>query len=202
MVAPNVKTQEEDQSYRVASSTASSACIVVPAKKGPLIPTLMTSDTEYLKYYTANETVEVGDSMAHFSALAVLAKSGNLWVNRAVASDATYSGSVVKAIKGDAKNIENITDPSAYIFDDSEGVGIAQKSYVSCKMDIEGSLGGKYFYLPDHKYYVWYHIEDDDLHFYKDSIKISDLPPEILPSFCICRSKIYHSSKFEECNLF
>ena len=121
MVAPNVKTQEVDQSYRISSSTGSAVAIVVPAKKGPTVPTLMTSDSEYLRYYTANESVEVGDTLAHFSALAVLEKSDALWVQRAVPDDALYGGVVIKAVDGAPEQLKlGLLDPTAYLFKETE----------------------------------------------------------------------------------
>ena len=159
MVAPNVKTQEVDQSYRISSSTGSAVAIVVPAKKGPTVPTLMTSDSEYLRYYTANESVEVGDTLAHFSALAVLEKSDALWVQRAVPDDALYGGVVIKAVNGAPEQLKlGLLDPTAYLFKEAEAKATAQKTEISFASSIDGSLGGTYFVLPGSKKYVWYKV--------------------------------------------
>ena len=162
MSAPYVKTQELDQSYRVSSDTGSTVAIVVPAKKGPTVPTLMSSDTEYLRYYTENESVEVGDSLAHFSALAVLEKSDALWVQRAVPDDALYGGVVLKAVSGSPEQLNlGLLDPTAYLFRDTVGQASAQKTEISFAASIDGSLGGKYFVLPGSKKYVWYKVAGD-----------------------------------------
>lgn len=159
MSAPNVNTQEVDQSYRVSSSAGSTVAIVVPAKKGPTVPTLMSSDTEYLKYYTANETVEVGDTLAHFSALAVLEKSDALWVQRAVPEDALYGGAVFKAVEGAPEQLKlGLLDPTAYLFKDTAGSATPQITEISFASCIDGSLGGKYFVLPGANKYVWYKV--------------------------------------------
>jgi hypothetical protein len=100
MVAPNVTTTEDDQSYRVPTQSGTYVGIVVPAKKGPLVPTLVTSDTNYLKLYTENEKPEIGDTLAHFSALGILEKTSSLWVQRAVPEDALCGGVVFKAVSG------------------------------------------------------------------------------------------------------
>ena len=157
MVAPNVKTQEIDQSYRVSSSAGSSVAIVLPAKKGPNVPTLMTSDTEFLRYYTADESVPVGGSLAYFSALAVLDKSDSLWVQRAISDDALYGGAVFKAVSGKAEALsEGLKDPTAYLFAESDGKLVAQITEISFASCIENSLDQCYFVLPGHKKYVWY----------------------------------------------
>lgn len=162
MVAPNVTTQEVDQSYRVSSNSGSTVAIVVPAKKGPTVPTLVSSDTEYLKYYTANETVEVGDTLAHFSALAVLDKSDSLWVNRAVPEDALYGGVLIPVVAGDPEQLDlGLLDPTAYLFKDGTGEAVQQITEISFASSIDGSLGGKYFILPGQKKYVWYKVAGD-----------------------------------------
>lgn len=162
MGAPYAKTQEIDQSYRIAGSTGSAVAIVVPAKKGPLVPTLMGSDTEYLKYYTANESIEVGDTLAHFSSLAVLDKSDALWVQRAVPADALYGGVVVKAVNGQPEQLTlGLTDPTAYLFADTAGNPTAQETEISFSASVEGSLGGKYFVLPGASKYVWYKVKGE-----------------------------------------
>lgn len=162
--APIVKTQEVDQSYRVSSIAGSTVAIVVPAKKGPTIPTLMSSDTEYLKHYTENETVEVGDTLAHFSALAVLDKSDALWVQRAVPDDALYGGVVIKAVSGAPEQLNlGLVDPTSYLFKDVAGSATQQKTEISFTSSIDGSLGGKYFILPGSKKYVWYKVAGDKL---------------------------------------
>jgi hypothetical protein len=172
MVAPYTKTQEVDQSYRVSGSTGVATGIVVAAKKGPTIPTLISSDTEYLKYYTENEAVEVGDTLAHFSALSVLNKSDSLWVQRAVPEDALYGGVVLKTVSGTSEQLSiGLKDPTAYLFKDVAGTLSPQISEVSFAACIEGSLSGTYFVLPGAKQYVWYKIAGNKL---KASYTVTD----------------------------
>lgn len=90
--AAKVIIQEWDYSTRVPSFPGLYGAIVVPAKKGrPDYPVLCTSETQYLQYYTPDETIRVGDDLSHYDALAFLEKSNKLWVLRA-AENPLYGG--------------------------------------------------------------------------------------------------------------
>ena len=118
MPAPNITTTEDDQSFRVSTQSGTYIGIVVPANKGPLEPTLITSDTNYLKNYTKNEKPEIGETLAHFSALGILENTSSLWVQRAVADDALYGGVVFKTVAGTPTALTlGLSNPEAYLFD-------------------------------------------------------------------------------------
>lgn len=92
--APHIRSVVDDQSTRIPSQLGVYAGIVVPSKKGPLVPTLCTSQSQFLKWFTPNEKLEVGFDIAHQSALDYLSYSNRLWVVRAI-KDALYGGCVV-----------------------------------------------------------------------------------------------------------
>ena len=83
MASPKVTVSELDFSTRVPSFPGVYGAICINAKKGPLNEfSLVTSETQLLQRYGVDETVNVGDDLAHFSALAFLEGSNKLWVNR------------------------------------------------------------------------------------------------------------------------
>ena len=55
-----VNVSELDLSARVPGFPGVYGAITFPAKRGPLTPTLVTSESDLLKKYTPDETVEVG----------------------------------------------------------------------------------------------------------------------------------------------
>ncbi len=79
-----VDIQELDLSTRVPSFPGIYGGIVIPSKKGDVDEaTLVTTETDLLKYFTPDETVKVGYSNAYYSAVSYLIKSNKLWVVRA-----------------------------------------------------------------------------------------------------------------------
>lgn len=91
-----VRIQEIDLSARVAAFEGVFGAICVQAKRGnSSIPTLATNNRQYLDRYTAKGRVEVGEDLAHYSALSYLSRSDKLWVKRVV-KDALFGGISVK----------------------------------------------------------------------------------------------------------
>ncbi|QIG71458.1 tail sheath protein [Rhizobium phage RHph_TM39] len=84
MAAPYAQIKEIDISTRVPSFPGLYIGVVVPgAKKGPVNKAVLsTSDTQFLKTFTPNETVGVGFDNAHYSVLAALQKSNKVWTVR------------------------------------------------------------------------------------------------------------------------
>lgn len=122
MAAPRVNIKEIDLTTRVPSFPGVYGAILIPdAKKGGTDPYLCTSDTDLLKNFTPNETLEVGWDMAYFSALAFLKKSDKLWVLR-VCNGALYGG--LRMMEIDVPNeawVSGQSDPeSSYVFDADE----------------------------------------------------------------------------------
>ena len=117
MASPQVFSSEIDLTTRVPSFPGVYGYISGAFLKGEVgVPTLVTSETQYLARYTANDQVEVGEDMAHFSALAFLQKSNKLWVIR-VAKDALHGGVVIGDTKGDASNLSSgVANPKQHVF--------------------------------------------------------------------------------------
>lgn len=123
MARASVVLKEVDLSTRVASFEGVFGAILIPAKKGPSEPQLMTSDTQLLNTYTPNGKVEVGYDLSYYSGLAYLERANKLWVKR-VTKDAEYSGVVFGAKDSGVSNAafsgENLKDPTARVFQADE----------------------------------------------------------------------------------
>lgn len=105
MAAPSVISKERDISTRVASTPGIYEAIVIKATKGELNqPRLITSENNLLKYYTPNDTIDVGMDLGYFSALAALEKTNKLWVMRA-ANNPKY-GAFLYHIDGSITQVE------------------------------------------------------------------------------------------------
>jgi len=123
MGSAKVNLREIDISTRVPSFPGVYGAILIPdAKKGMTEEAyLCTSDTELLKQYTPNETIEVGWDMSYFSSLAYLKKSDKLWILR-IANGALFGG--FRAMEMDNPNVawtSGQSNPeSSYTFDTNE----------------------------------------------------------------------------------
>ncbi len=106
-----VEIQEIDMSTRVPSFPGLYAGIVLQSRKGPVGKAVLCSyETDLLRRYTPNETLEVGDDLAFYSALAFLIKSNKLWVIRA-ANKPMYGGAILKqSIPVDGLGVEADVD--------------------------------------------------------------------------------------------
>ncbi len=122
-MSPSAKVNqtERDLTSRVPSFPGARGVVVVDATKGLIEEGVaVTSETDYLKKYTVRAKVEVGDSLAHFSALAHLQASDDLVVVRAASSDADYGGLTLAGNLGAGTNgavSAGVNDPAAYTFD-------------------------------------------------------------------------------------
>ena len=84
MPKPSVTTSVVDRTARVTSTGTFNAAIVIAAKKGPINePTLVTSQTDFLRRFTPDETIELGWDNAYHEAFQYLATQTNLLVIRA-----------------------------------------------------------------------------------------------------------------------
>jgi len=119
MGAPAVTLREQDISTRVPSFPGIYGGIVIPAKKGPVNkPTLVTNESDLLKYFTPNERIEVGYDLSYYSALAFLQKSNKLWVVRVV-NGAKYGGAQIVTSTSTNSNyqaVQAISDLTAFDF--------------------------------------------------------------------------------------
>lgn len=92
--SPRVIIRERDLSTRVPPFPGVYGGLVVPAKKGPIdVPVLVTSEDDFLKIYTPNEKLDIGEDPAMWSAIIYLQKSDKLWIKRAIGLNFLYSNS-------------------------------------------------------------------------------------------------------------
>lgn len=119
MSSPKVLSSEIDLTTRVPSFPGVYGYLCGAFRRGDVgVPSLVTSEAQYLSRYTANDQVEVGEDLAHFSALAFLQKSNKLWVVR-VANQALYGGYIVGSANDSSTTsvVESgIEDPATYSF--------------------------------------------------------------------------------------
>jgi len=112
MPAANIKTKEIDKSLRVNSVEGIYNSIVIPAIKGPVdVPTMISSETDLLNYFTPKGRIEVGYNLGYYSALSVLQKTNKLWVTR-VANQSLYGGVFVNE-EGASTNSSQVEEISA-----------------------------------------------------------------------------------------
>ena len=170
MAAAGVRIQEIDRSTRVPGFAGVYAAITFPAKKGPLDrPMLVTNDAQLLSVYTPDEKIDVGFDLGYFSALAYLAKSDKLWIQR-IAKQAKFGGLVLKTTGSAYANFAlatGLTDPSAYVFD--AGVDVAAVAEVTqftfsqlgSFYDVIGTAKAiQLFNSPAVGHYFWFNVTD------------------------------------------
>lgn len=162
MPSPKVTLKEEDRSTRVPSFPGVYGAIVGPFKKGPLEPSLVTSDSQLLSRYTPDETVKVGYDLSYYSALTFLEKSNTLWVVRALGVGHLYGGiGVYKEGSMSAGTMgisAGIDVPETYPFDNETAPGSPAEFVVTPERDTANNLNNTYFELndPDTAYYAWF----------------------------------------------
>ena len=106
MPAPYVTTVVEDQSTRVSANGTVAAGIVIALKKGKVnTPRLISSQTQFLRYCTPNERIEIGWDAAHYEAYEYLKTQGRLYVVSAAADEALYGGCLIKTAESNNDNI-------------------------------------------------------------------------------------------------
>lgn len=90
-----VTIKEIDLSTRVPEFPGAYGAMVIGAVRGPLEPTLVSGEADFLEKYTLDGYVPIGADNAYFSALAFLNRSNKLWVSRAVPADYAYGGCTI-----------------------------------------------------------------------------------------------------------
>jgi len=135
-----VNVKEIDQSVRVASFPGLYNAIVIPAYKGPINkPVMVTSENQFLRNFTPNNTVEVGYDLSYYSALTVLENTNRLWVVRA-ANEAIASGATIRSIDSSVESSTwetGMEDPEDYLFDLApDTVATTQQTTIKTHADI------------------------------------------------------------------
>lgn len=125
-----VNIQEIDLSTRVPGFPGVYGCILMACRKGPIDqPRLITSETQLLNTFTPLSKVEVGDSLAFFSAMAFLQKSDKCWIKRVIGTDYKSGGLAIRKIN-QTSNIAwtaGLADPTAYTFATNDRFTLYQK---------------------------------------------------------------------------
>ena len=134
MTVAGVQINLKDESSYIPSGASVFAGIAGDFRKGPLKPTLVTSQAQFLSWFTPDGKPKIGYAKEYQSALDYLADADALWVVRAVSSSnpPLYGGLTInKYTSGDnGEQIgDNYTlldrgllDPSDYIFKDNESL--------------------------------------------------------------------------------
>jgi len=115
----SVQIQEIDLSTRVPGFPGVYGALILPARKGPIEqPQLMTYETQLMRTFTPQEKIEVGDSLAFFSAMAFLQRSDKLWIQRVIGDNYAYGGIAIKTNDQPANTpwLAGLEDPTAYTF--------------------------------------------------------------------------------------
>lgn len=172
MASAKVTIKEIDQSVRVPQFPGVYGAIAFPAKKGPLEPFLVTNESQFLKVFTPDSTVDVGFDLGYFSALAFLQRSDKLWISRAI-KDGLFAGASIKisaALTNNQSLPAGLSDPSAYLFDSNPDVAaVKEQTTLTFPVSQPGSFydvigAGKKFNLwsanPNAQHYFWFSVSD------------------------------------------
>lgn len=114
-----VNIREIDLSTYVPGFAGVYGAIILPAHKGPIDePQLVTSEVQFLQMFSFNQKVEVGDSLAYYSALSFLQRSDKLWIKRVVGDNYKFGGMTFQKL-GSASNTAwsaGLEDPTSQLF--------------------------------------------------------------------------------------
>ena len=168
MPSAKVISKEQDLSTTIASFAGVYGAITINATKGPVgVPTLVTSDTDFLNKFTPDGKIAVGMDSGYFSALNFLGQSKTLWVTRA-ADTALYSGVSLKTFTSpynDVALLSGLADPTAYLFDtgtDAPAVAEVTRftfSQLGSFYDVVGSAKAlQLFNSPAVGHYFWFNV--------------------------------------------
>lgn len=120
MPRASVTDKITDLTNRVTNTSSYAGAIVVASPKGPInTPILVTGQTDFLRRFTADETLELGFDNAMYEAWIYLKTQGNLYVVRA-ANNALYGGCNIKTFNSEENHEtckEGFATPEAAPFD-------------------------------------------------------------------------------------
>lgn len=125
MTVAGVEINLKDESSYIPSGASVFAGIAGNFKKGPLEPTLVTSQTQFLKWFAPDGKPKIGYPQEYQSALDYLADADSLWVVRAYNADnpPLYGGLTLNsenATQGYTLLTEGLVKPEEYVFGDNE----------------------------------------------------------------------------------
>lgn len=156
MVAPYAEIYERDESGYINSEQSINTFLASWAPCGPVGTRQVTNSKEFYKKYTPNGRYDSGYPVAFLNAEAIFDVNSPVYFCRVLPEDALYGGAIVKVGSSTAIPLANgITSPEAYAFAEATSATTAEKISVLCKADVNGSLGGSYFYLPGRTSFVY-----------------------------------------------
>lgn len=138
-----VSIREIDLSTTVPQYPGVYGGMVVRANRGPLgEAVIVSSETDFLRKFTANERVDVGMYLEYFSALAFLQKSDKLWAVRAyhVPSDTTDRTTWVAATAYTLGDVVIPTDPVAGLAYECTDAGTSGAAEPTWPSTIDGTV--------------------------------------------------------------
>lgn len=120
MASASVTIREIDLTTRVPAFAGVYVAACVPTVKGDLDePFLVTSEAQFLRETTPNDSVGIGYDSGYFSVLAALQKTDKVWIKRVIGADYESGGALVEAIGSvddNAALADGEPDPTAYSF--------------------------------------------------------------------------------------
>jgi hypothetical protein len=119
MSIAGVVMKEIDLTTRVPSFEGVYVAACFQTKRGDIDPFLVTSEAQFLRKTTLNETIEVGFDLGYYSVLAALQKTNKVWIKRVLGTGYLYGGVGVEVAGAVTDNVviaAGEADPTAFIF--------------------------------------------------------------------------------------
>ena len=138
-----VLTREIDLSTRISQYQGVYGGMVIRANRGQLgTAVLTTSETSFLRKFTANEKVEVGMNLEYFSALSFLQRSDKLWAVRAYhkPTDTTDRTTWAAATAYSLGDVVLPTDPVAGLAYECTDAGTSGATEPTWPITIDGTV--------------------------------------------------------------
>lgn len=157
MAAPYAKVFERDESGYINTEQAVNVFIAAQAPCGPVGTKLVSNSKTFYKKYTPDGKYKSGYPAAFLNAEAVFNIDSPIYFRRVVPEDALYGGAVV-TIGNQVSSYSlaaGLSSPDAFVFADVLDNATNETVTVSCKADVNGSLGATFFYLPNDKQFVY-----------------------------------------------
>lgn len=129
MTVAGIEINLKDDSSYIPSGASVFAGIAGYFKKGPLVPTLVTSQTQFLRWYAPDEKPKIGYAQEYQSALDYLADADALWCVRVynATNPPLYGGLTINLPDtGDSTGYtllkKGVESPEDYSFQDGEAI--------------------------------------------------------------------------------
>lgn len=157
MVAPYAAVYERDESGYINTEQSINVFIASEAPCGPVGTRLIPNSKTFYKKYTPDGAYKSGYPVAFLNAQAVFDINSPIYFTRVVPEDALYGGAVV-TIGNQVPSyslLAGLSSPDAFVFADPLDNATKEKASILCKADVNGNLGGTYFYLPNEQEFVY-----------------------------------------------